>query len=84
MFSINVIQFVDQPAFVARTKALLKRGGTFAATYQPRHAKATREDALKMAARLSEMLAAQGFTQVRTEELDLKPVPAVCVLGVRG
>ncbi len=83
-FSINVIQFVDQAAFVARAKVLLKRGGTFAATYQPRHAKATRADALNLAARLSEMLSAQGFVSVRTEELDLKPVPAVCVLAVRG
>ena len=80
-FSINVIQFVDQPAFIARVKRLLKPGGIFAATYQPRHAKATRADALKMAARLSEMLTAQGFASVRTEELDLKPVPAVCVLA---
>lgn len=82
-FSINVIQFVDQAAFVARAKVLLKPGGTFAATYQPRHAKATRVDALNMAARLSEMLTAQGFVSVRTEELELKPVPAVCVLAAR-
>lgn len=83
-FSINVIQFVDQAAFVARAKVLLKPGGAFAATYQPRHAKATRVDALNMAARLSEMLTAQGFVSVRTEELELKPVPAVCVLASRN
>ena len=25
-----------------------------------------------------------GFTEVRTEELPLKPVPAICVLGSRA
>jgi cyclopropane fatty-acyl-phospholipid synthase-like methyltransferase len=84
LFSINVIQFVDRAAFVARAKALLKSGGVMATTYQPRHAKATRADALKMAAELGDLLRAAGFTGVRVEELELKPVPAVCVLGRRG
>ena len=83
-FSINVIQFVDQEAFVTRARQLLKPGGTFAATYQPRHAKATRADALSMAARLRQMLVAHHFHSVCTEELELKPVPAVCVLALRG
>lgn len=83
LFSINVIQFVDHAAFVARAKALLKPGGVMATTYQPRHAKATRADALKMAAELGDLLRAAGFTGVRVEELELKPVPAVCVLGIR-
>lgn len=83
MFSINVIQFVDRPAFVARAKVLLKPGGVMATTYQPRHAKATRADALKMAAELADLMTAAGFTGVRVEELELKPVSAVCVLGIR-
>lgn len=82
-FSINVIQFVDRPAFVARAKALLKPGGTIATTYQPRHAKATRAHALKMAAELGALMTAAGFSGVRVEELELKPVPAVCVLARR-
>lgn len=83
-FSINVIQFVDQAAFAARMQALLKRGGTLATTYQPRHTKATRADALKMADKLTRILTAAGFENVRTEEIDLKPVPAVCVVAQRG
>jgi cyclopropane fatty-acyl-phospholipid synthase-like methyltransferase len=82
-FSINVIQFVDQPAFIARAHALLKPGGVLATTYQPRHAKATRADALKMADKLTQTLAAAGFENIRTEELDLRPVPAVCVVAQR-
>ena len=84
LFSINVVQFVEQASFIARARQVLKPGGMFAATYQPRHAKATRADAISMAVRLSEILKAQGFSSVRTEELELKPVPAVCVLAVRG
>lgn len=82
-FSINVIQFVDQAAFAARMHALLKPGGTFATTYQPRHAKATRTDALKMADKLTRIFAAAGFESNRTEEIELKPVPAVCVVAQR-
>jgi ubiquinone/menaquinone biosynthesis C-methylase UbiE len=65
-FSINVIQFVDQPPFIACVKRVLEPGATFAITYQPRHPDATRADALTMAARLSELLAAAEFTAVRT------------------
>lgn len=83
IFSINVIQFVDRPAFVARTKTLLKPGGTVATTYQPRHAKATRADALKMRTELMQLLEGAGFAGVRVEELGLKPVPAICVLAMR-
>lgn len=82
LFSINVIQFV--PAFVVQAKVLLKPGGVMATTCQPRHAKATRADALKLAAELTDLMTATGFTGVRVEELDLKPVPAVCVIGRRG
>jgi cyclopropane fatty-acyl-phospholipid synthase-like methyltransferase len=83
-FSINVIQFVDQEAFAARLHALLRPGGTLATTYQPRHAKATRADARKMADKLTRIFAAAGFENIRTEEIDLKPVPAVCVMAQRG
>lgn len=84
VYSINVIQFVDQRAFVARAKQLMKPGSVLATTYQPREVKPTREGALKMAAQVSALLAAEGFTAIRTEELALKPAPAVCVLARRG
>lgn len=82
-FSINVIQFVDQETFAARMHSLLKPGGTLATTYQPRHAKATRADAFKMAETLTRILTQAGFENIRTEEHDLKPVPAVCVVAQR-
>ncbi len=82
VFSINLILFIDdKAAFAARVKSLMKPAGLFATTYQPRQAKATRADALNAAAELAQVLARAGFTDLRTEELDLKPAPAVCVLA---
>lgn len=83
-FSINVIQFVDKRAFIARARALLKPQGLFVTTYQPRDANASRSGALAMAAQLRELLTAEGFGDIRVEEIDLKPVPAVCVSARRG
>ena len=84
-FSNNVIQFLDdQQGFLTKVAAHLRLGGVLATTYQPRHARATRTDALKMVERLTEIYARCGFGDLRWEELDLKPVPAVCVLGKKG
>jgi SAM-dependent methyltransferase len=84
-FSNNVIQFVDdQQGFLTNIAAHLRLGGVLATTYQPRHARATRTDALKMVERLTEIYSRCGFEELRWEELDLSPVPAVCVLGKKG
>jgi SAM-dependent methyltransferase len=84
-FSNNVIQFVgDQQGFLTNIAARLRPGGVLATTYQPRHARATRGDALKMVERLTEIYSRCGFEELRWEELNLKPVPAVCVLGKKG
>lgn len=80
-FSINVVQFVDQAAFARQLSALLKPGGLLATTFQPRAAGASREDALDVAGRISRVLGEAGFVNIRTEELDLKPVLAVCVVA---
>jgi ubiquinone/menaquinone biosynthesis C-methylase UbiE len=82
--SINVIQFLDdKQGFVAKIAAHLKPGGTLATTYQPRHAKATRADAVQMAETLAEIYSRCGLEDVRWQELDLKPVPAICLLGTK-
>jgi SAM-dependent methyltransferase len=84
-FSNNVIQFVDdQQGFLANIAAHLRPGGALVTTYQPRHARATRTDALKMVERLTEIYSRCGFEELRWEELDLRPAPAVCVLGKKG
>ena len=81
IFSVNVIQFVDADKFVQRAACLLKPGGLLAATYQPRHARATPADAMRMATRLQSAFSRAGLINIRIEELPLKPMPAVCVLG---
>lgn len=84
IFSVNVVQFLpDRPAAYRVLRDALAPGGTVATTYQPRHKNPTRADALAMAAQVHAAMAAAGFTDIRTEELPLEPVPAVCVLGLR-
>lgn len=83
-FAVNVLQFVPAPArrdALARLRAILADGGRVAVTFQPRLPRATAKTAHDFAAALSGELAAAGFGGIRTEQLDLEPVPAVCVLA---
>ncbi len=84
IFSINVIQFMaDKEAFIASCMKRLAPSGVLATTYQPR-IKPTRAAALAMAKTLTEVKALAGLTGIRTEILELKPVPAICVLAQRA
>jgi ubiquinone/menaquinone biosynthesis C-methylase UbiE len=81
IFSINVIQFfADKEAFIASCANRLAPSGLLATTFQPR-IKPTREAALAMAKTLTELAVKVGLTKTRTEILELKPVPAICVLA---
>ena len=81
IFSINVVQFLpDRAAAFATLLGKLAPGGTVATTYMPRHRNPTRADAERMAREIADILARAGFASIRIETLDLKPVPAVCVL----
>jgi ubiquinone/menaquinone biosynthesis C-methylase UbiE len=80
--SMNVIQFLsDKAEALARLKSLLKPGGRLATTYQPRGSSPTREAAMAMAETLVGLMETLGFVRVRVEVLELRPAPAVCVLG---
>jgi cyclopropane fatty-acyl-phospholipid synthase-like methyltransferase len=84
IFSINVVQFLpDRAAAFATLLGKLAPGGTVATTYMPRHRNPTRADAERTAREIADILARAGFASIRIETLDLKPVPAVCVLGRR-
>jgi hypothetical protein len=63
---------------------VMRAGGVLATTYQPRHQGARAADAFAFAERISVEIGAAGFDQLRTEVLDLKPLPAVCVLAKRA
>jgi len=82
ILSVNVIQFVaDKDALYRMLFDKLAPGGGVATTYQPRHKNPTRADALAMGETIREAMSRAGFTAIRQEEHDFKPVPAICVLG---
>jgi SAM-dependent methyltransferase len=85
VYSINVAMFWrDRSAALREIRIGLRPAGLLATTYQPRHARAQSSDAFRFAEQLGELMAGLGFIGIRTEQLDLQPLPAVCVLGRRG
>jgi SAM-dependent methyltransferase len=83
--SVNVAMFwKDRRAALHAIRMVMRRGGLLATTHQPRHAGAKSADAFTFADRLRDELRETGFTQIRTERLDLRPLPAVCVLARRA
>ena len=82
VFSVNVLQFLANHGEALRLiRATLKPNGLVATTVQPRHLGARAEDAQAFAQKLSKEMIIAGFRDVTVEQLDLKPLPAVCVLG---
>jgi ubiquinone/menaquinone biosynthesis C-methylase UbiE len=85
VLAVNVFMFWSDPATVlSRVRELMRPGGTIALTLQPRRPGATRDDTLSAAERMTAALGAAGFEGVRTEILEMAPVPAACVLGRRA
>jgi len=83
VFSVNVLQFLPERAPVLRMiRSVLKPDGVLATTVQPRHLGATAADAQAFAQTLSREMIEAGFQDVTIEQLDLKPIPAVCALGL--
>jgi cyclopropane fatty-acyl-phospholipid synthase-like methyltransferase len=84
VLSLNVLMFLSaaqRQELFGRLRGIMAPGGRIATTYQPRHRRATAEDARKFAATITAELRDAGFADIRTEELGLKPVPACCVLA---
>jgi SAM-dependent methyltransferase len=85
VYSINVAMFWrDRSAALRAICTAMRPGGLLATTYQPRHARAQSGDAFRFAKQLGDLMGGLGFIDIRTEQLDLQPLPAVCVLGRRG
>jgi SAM-dependent methyltransferase len=81
----NVHMFLDDPvAAFGRWFAITRPGGRVAITHQSRKRAATDADTAQGAERIAADLRAAGFTDVRIETLEMKPVNAACVLGRRG
>lgn len=82
IFSVNVIQFIDShDEYFRLAYRALRPGGMTLSTYQPRMKNSVKADAERMAERLCESMTRQGFANVRIAWLDLKPVPAVSIIG---
>jgi trans-aconitate methyltransferase len=80
VFSVNVLQFLPERTPVLRMiRSVLKPEGVLATTVQPRHLGATAADAQAFAQTLSREMIEAGFREVTIKQLDLKPIPAVCV-----
>lgn len=85
VYSINVAMFWrDRSSALRSIRTMMRPGALLATTYQPRHSGAKSTDAFKFADELQGHLQRLGFIDIRTEQLPLHPVPAVCVLGRRG
>jgi ubiquinone/menaquinone biosynthesis C-methylase UbiE len=82
VFSVNVLQFLrERSEALLLIRSVLKPDGLLAATVQLRHRGATAADAHAFGRQLSKELIEVGFRDVTVKELDLKPVPPVCVLA---
>jgi ubiquinone/menaquinone biosynthesis C-methylase UbiE len=83
IFAVNSLGFWTEPT--ERLEELRRRlvpGGRIAIASQPRCPGATRETTLDAAREVTDLLEAAGFTEPRTEILELDP-PVACVLAVK-
>ena len=83
-YCCNVVQFIERRGeFLDRVRHVLRPGGRLAISFQPRGVCATAEEGRRWIADVAEDLCSAGFADVSLSELDLKPVPAFCALGVK-
>jgi ubiquinone/menaquinone biosynthesis C-methylase UbiE len=82
VMAVNVYQFWEDPvAVLGGLRRIMNPGGVIALTLQPRRRGATADDTRTAAGRMGGSLRAAGFSGLRTEILEMEPVPAACVLG---
>jgi ubiquinone/menaquinone biosynthesis C-methylase UbiE len=82
ILAVNVYMFWDDPVSVlTNLRSVTKPGGLIALTLQPRNRGATADDTQAAATRMAVSLEAAGFGEIRTEILEIAPVPAACVLA---
>ena len=84
VFSINSFQFAPNPMDVLEEmRRVLKAGGLIAIAVRPPARDATAETSHQTGEALVQGLTASGFSQVRVESKRMKPVPAVCAMGIK-
>lgn len=79
---VNVVQFFPDRVEALKTiAAVLEHGATIAVTFQPRNPRARAEDGRAFAEGVEKDLREAGFGTAAIHELDLRPVPAFCVVA---
>jgi ubiquinone/menaquinone biosynthesis C-methylase UbiE len=82
VFSANVAQFWDDRVSIFKEiLRLLAPKAKVATTFQPRHPKATDQDAVSFGELIVEEMKAAGFPSVRLEQGPRAPVLTVCAIG---
>jgi ubiquinone/menaquinone biosynthesis C-methylase UbiE len=84
IFSSNVIQFWSDPVLTfKKIKLLLRPGGKVVTNYMARQSKATSEDTISFSKKIELYLRESGFQDIKTGILDIRPVMACSVSGIR-
>ncbi len=84
IFAINSFQFWNEPdEILGNLTKVLKPGGIIALTLQPRYDKSTDEGVRKIGEEILKRLEKAGYRNVRIETKKMKPVSAVCVIGIK-
>ena len=82
IYSVNVVQFWEEPVQVFRKlRNMLRPGGIIVTAYMPRHSGATNEDAIAKGKQIENWLLEAGFGQVKTHLKMMKPVAVVAVVA---
>jgi SAM-dependent methyltransferase len=82
ILAVNSLMFWEDPVERLRDlRSRLRVAGRIAIAYQPRGPQASAEFAERAGQEIAEQFKEAGFVDVRVERLELKPTPAVCVLG---
>ena len=84
IFTINSIHFWNKPIeCLKELRKLLRPGGLIAVTLQPRSRSATDATTKEIGKEVAMNLERAGFSQVRLEIRQTKPVSVACALGIR-